>query len=322
MRYAVFLVCFFVSCFVLFLFSDEAKQPLYSTPIDLPNEIKTIPLSTHTPERKWTDLEYQSAQSVQYSGYEITNSAKGLDLKLKSRRALFIKNNNDFGLLGVFGLRDLLNNGRKQLVYLSTTGGNHCCAEFVIVDLNPAGPRVIFRSADYEVQMAEADSDKDALLMFDDDSDGRMEITQEINYGLGMDCPQVSNPTIYVGFAYDSKKLSYLPMRRFAPEVEGRNNELKMLVKNDNAAIERGEQTDSLGCQYETAISTIALSHILIGREREGYDYLLKNYRALDYRATPFRFDRAYSDRQGRKTVADMKRVLSTYKLHNALYKH
>ena len=326
MRYLVFFLCFTLSYSAWYL--------LHAEPMKTDQKAATVPIlqwagsqpfdPSYVPpplvRDKWTDLEYQDAESISYNGYKITNSSQGLSLRSHGRRVLFIKNSNDGGMLGVFGLRILLNNGRKQVVYLSTTGGNHCCAGFVIVDLAKNRPRVIFRSAEYDVQLAEGDPHKNALMTFDRDNDGQMEITQETTYGLGMDCAEAANPAIYVGFAYDKKIGKYLPIKDFVPETKAWIEKLKLHIANDNKLIEKGQFTENVPCDYESDTAGVALNYIYIGKENVGYKYILDHYRTLDFTKNPFRFDKKYSNQKARQSIADLKRSLSSDKLYKAIY--
>lgn len=325
MRYLIFLVCFAGSLGLTYLVlslqsSEQLSQTSPVIPVRQSSESPPVATDSNpnpTSEYKWTDLEFQDESTIEHEGYEIANTLTGLTISRNGRRHLFLKNNNDGWRIGVFGLRDLLKNGRKQLVYLSTTGGNHCCAEFVIVDFPKSRPRVIFRSDEYDVQIGEFDTD--ALMTFDVDGDGRLDITQKTTYGLG-DCARAANPVTYVGFSYSNKLKRYVPMRRLAPVMVDLIAESKSRVEAANELIEKGEFLGS-PCEYDSDITTVTLSYVYVGRESEGYDYFLRHYRTLDFSKSPPVYNESFSRRQARGSLAEIRRTLAYDKLYSRLYR-
>ncbi len=323
MRYFLFLLCCAGSLGITYLVKSlqSSEQVSQTAPVISVHSAEATPeptVTTSTPisEYTWTDLEFQGESTLEHEGYEVANTLTGLTISRNGQRHLFLKNNSDGWRSGVFGLRDLLKNGRKQLVYLSTTGGNHCCAEFVIVDFPKSRPRVIFRSDDYDVQMGEFDTD--ALMTFDIDGDGRLEITQKSTYGLG-ECAMAANPVTYVGFRYSHKLKRYLPMRRIAPTMVDWIAEKRRRVEEENESIKKGQHSSS-PCGYDSDITAVALSYVYVGRESEGYKYYLKNYRALDYSKKPPVSTTGFSRKQAWTSLAEMRRTLGYDKLYGKLY--
>ncbi len=327
MRYLIFLVCFVGSLglayFVTSLQNSERSSKVPSVilerhSLEVPSIAVSHPIPSPTPtsEYKWTDLEFQGETTIQHEAYSIENTLAGLTISRNGRRQLFLKNNNDGWRHGVFGLRDLLKNGRRQLAYLSTTGGNHCCAEFVIVDFPKSGPSTIFRSDEYDVQMGEFDND--ALMTFDVEGDGRLEITQRTTYGLG-GCATVSNPVTYVGFRYNGTLKRYIPMKHIAPVMVDWIAERRRRVEAENELVEKGQHVGS-PCGYDSDITAVALSYVYIGRESEGYKFYLENYRALDYSKTPPVYTSDFSRKQAQKTLAEVRRTLAYDRLYGKVY--
>ncbi len=326
-RYLIFLVCLAGSLGLTYLVlsiqnAEQMPQTPAVIPVDLLSEALSVtatsdPNPIPTPgEYRWTDLEFQGDATIEHEGYSIENSLDGLAISRNERRLLSMKNNNGGWRHGVFGLRYLLDNGRKQLVYLTTTGGNHCCAEFVIVDFPKSGPSMIFRSDDYGVQIVELDTD--ALMTFDIDGDGRLEITQRTTHGLG-DCATAANPVTYVGFSYNTKLKRYIPMRRLVPVMVNWIAEKRRRIELENELIEEGQYPGS-PCGYDSDITAVALSYVYIGRESEGYKFYLENYRALDYSKTPPVYTTNFSRKQARKSLAEMKQTLAHDKLYGKVY--
>ncbi len=326
MRYLTFLLCFALSYWAWFFFhnekdppiGDEIKQSIAVRTNGQSPSSRPFPIATPESRRQWTDLEYQGEISIEYNGLMIENTLRGLSINRKGKRLLYLKNAHDRAIYGVFGMRKLLNNGREQLVYLSTSGGNHCCARFVIVDMAKSGPKVIFRSADYDVQIGESNDDN-ALMTFDLEDDGRLEITQKTTFGLGSDCPEVSNPATYIGFKYDEIEKKYVPMRRASPTMEQWIDERKDRVEKENAIIEQDQFPES-DCGYVSDLTAVALYNIYIGKELEGIDYVLKRYRALDYTSNPPRFSQKATRNGALKVVKDIKKTMSYDSLYHAIY--
>lgn len=323
LRYLIFLLCFALSYSVWLFVHDVKKLPIAETTKIAGLPPRTFPLTTFpegAPEidRKWTDLEYTGNRSLWRNGYKITNTEKGLSISKKGKRLVFLKNAFTEGEFGYFGFRSLLRKGANQLVYLSRTGGNHCCVYFQIVDLSSKLPRKIFNSEDYDVQRGEVDSD--SLMTFDRENDGRLEITQKTTYSLSMDCPEAANPVSYVGFAYSERLERYVPMTKFAPGVEVAVSERKLDIERDNEKILNNQRPETIGCVYEADVTAIALSYIYTGHEQQGFEYIRRNYQTLDISSSGFRFDKQFSKRMALKKILELKKGLVDDKLYRAIY--
>ncbi len=321
MRFLAFPLCFGLSLAIWYLVKTEPKSEpklvsVASTPAPKPvffpfpkvEETKQI-----TEEKN--NLEYSGDTTINYNGYKIRNLENGLAIEKKGKRLIFIPS---AGIpYGRFGLKSLLGKN-KQLIYESYTGGNHCCIEQSIIDLSSSNPRIIFRSVDYDVQGGE---NNDALGTFDEEKDGVLEITQEFTYDLGRDCAIISNPHIYLGFKYNQKLKKYLPIKDFAPEMKEWVEGLKEDIKKGNISIRNNKRPEEGGsCGYHSSLMAITLNYIYIGKEKEGFDYLEKNYLVLDYEKDSVRFNPKESKRNAKQLKAEIKKYLAQDKLYKTIY--
>lgn len=318
MRLISFLLCFCLALVIFYFVNPEPK--IISTP--LPKVLTSSPppiekINKIPPIKR--DLEYSGDTTISYNGYKIRNLEKGLSISKKGKRLLFVP---VAGIpFGKFGLKSLLGGNKKQLIYETYTGGNHCCAEQSIIDLSSSTPQVIFRSLDYDVQKGEFD-DFDALGTFDKENDGILEITQKFTYGLSRDCAYVSNPVIYVGFKYDKKARKYLPMKDFAPRIKEWVTELKATIEKRNISVRNNQRPEEMNssCDYHSSVIAVALNYIYTGKEKEGFDYLEKNYLEYDNEKDSIRFNAKTSKKIAKEIKADIRKHLASDKLYRAVY--
>jgi hypothetical protein len=262
-----------------------------------------------------------SAGEEKYKDFVINNSVPGLSVNKQGRQLLFIKSDHgeDGGPAGFFALQPVLGTSEKQLVYNTWTGGAHCCSYFWIVDLSQDKPKVIFQGKDYDVQ--QNGENDDPLGLFDMDNDGINEITQSHRSYYFEECAEVSQPMIYTGFKFDKNSKQYRPMREFVPIQAEWVEELKNEVSAMNAKIRENEDPEEHSCEYRTSVVAVALSYIFIGKEKEGYDYLDRNYMSFDRQGTVIRYDRKETKDDIKWYKKDISKQLKNNGLYKKLYK-
>lgn len=321
MRFLAFLLCFGLALASWELAKTELKSEpksvsVASTPAPKPAffPFPKVEETKQITEEK-NNLEYSGDTTINYNGYKIRNLENGLSISRKGKRLIFIPS---AGMpFGSFGLKSLLGGNEKQLVYETWAGGNHGSVEHSIVDLSSSTPRVIFRSLDYDVQAVD---DYDSLGIFDKEKDGILEITQKFSSGLGTNCAEASKPNIYVGFKYNPKAKKYLPMKKFTANVKEWIEQKKAKVKEESRLIREGKAPESGGsCGYSLIVSSIALHYIYIGKEKEGFNYLEKNYLVFDYEfdgnAVRLNIEKTKSE------LKDLKGKIKKYLLREKIYK-
>ncbi|CAN5600275.1 hypothetical protein BH10ACI1_BH10ACI1_21200 [soil metagenome] len=322
MRLLSFLLCFALSLAIWSLVKTESKSEpksvsVSSTPAP---KITFFPFPKIEETKQITEkkpyLEYSGDTTITYNGYKIRNLENGLSISKKGKRLVFIPS---AGIpFGNFGLKSLLGGNKKQLIYETYTGGTHGCIEQSIIDLSSSTPRIIFRSRNYDVSGVD---NYDTLGTFDKENDGISEITQEFTYGLGMDCAEVSNPHIYIGFKYNQSAKKYLPMKKFPPNSKEWVEELKEEIEKHNLSIRNNKRPAEAGtCEYHSSIFAIALNYIYTGKEKEGLDYLEKNYLVFDYEKDFVRFNPKKSKEYAKKLRTEVKKYLSQDKSYKAIY--
>lgn len=300
------------------------STPIANTPIANTNSQNDQALIVHASNSRDGDLEYSGNDRISYNGFDIVNSEKGISINKKGKRLLFIKNQYEDidgkTQPGRFGLRKLLGGNKKQLIYRTWTGGNHCCQYFSILDLSSSIPRKIFNSIDYEVQANLDVYKKEALGNFDNDKDGKLEFTQQETPYFFENCAYVSTPRIQVGFKYDEKIKKYLPMKGFVPDQKKWMDEYGKKLQEANNAIKNNQWPEMGNCEYDSLMLSIAFSYIFAGREKEGYNYLEKNYFALESEKDSVHFSQSLTRETIKNYKSDIRKTLSNNKLYKAIY--
>lgn len=287
MRYLAFSICFLFSAAVGVIIdfktnaSDSVPFIAVSQPIQLVHVDSQIQVQTE---------EYLTWKegTVEYNGFKINNSKKGLTISKKDRRLLFIANEQlDKRLQGRFGLKTLLGGSEKQLIYETRTGGNHCCIYDSIIDVSGHEPRVLFKSSDFDV--FGVPSAEDPLGLFDADGDGVVEITQTSTYFIP-DGVMVSNPVISIGFRFNKKLNTYVPTGKFVPGQAEWVADMKRTIEKANTRIENDNQPESL-IGYDSLLMNVALNYAAIGELKIGFDYLKNNTFAYEFKDNKFHYD-------------------------------
>ena len=194
-----------------------------------------------------------------------------------------------------FGTASLLQNGRRQLVVVQSTGGAHCCYQYRIYDLGRQ-PRLVFDGRKWLI----GDGFDD--LEFEDlDCDGDLEFAQKtVHFDYEFDLCYVASPQPTIVFAYNASAGQYVPAnRRFRTRILRRVPEVIHDIDERERSGEDDPMRDLVDALY------VALAYVYAGQEATGFAFLKchEPYYDADIRGL-LRSDPLYRYLYGRRGLA------------------
>lgn len=244
----------------------------------------------------------EAQKSIEYLGYNITITLPKTEnysavRVRKGRKTLALHSE---GLAQEYGsnveLKELLGNGRKQLIISQYTGGNHCCNVYWIYELKPRF-RLLFRSMDFQTI---GNSETEELFQ-NIDGDADLEIVDySPSFHYFDNLAFVSSPVPKLIFDYDHRTRKFeLANRRFAEN----------LLKDSAESIRQSEAVrESDPSQHRVWSLSIFLDFVYAGRERTGWNFY-HHEKAISVEAKSFHEDEV------------IKQVLRSDPAYRSLYK-